>query len=91
MFSRMRDNYMVVEVWTKVPGVGNISDKLMGLVKIPLNVFHQSLKDDDIARYVSSISRASLLLSVINDRCITWLHNSMLLFAQLHTQRYLQL
>ena len=49
LFSRLKNNYMVVEVWTKV--AKKSSDKLMGLVKIPLNIFYHSLKDSEVARW----------------------------------------
>uniref|UniRef100_F7AQD6 C2 domain-containing protein n=1 Tax=Ciona intestinalis TaxID=7719 RepID=F7AQD6_CIOIN len=52
LFTRMKDNYVVVEVWTKVPTESNHADKLMGLAKIPLHLFYQSLKDPEIARAV---------------------------------------
>nr|CAB3226785.1 C2 domain-containing protein 3 [Phallusia mammillata] len=52
LFSRLKNNYMVVEVWTKVRSSDQLSDKLMGLVKIPLHIFYQSLKDEEIARAV---------------------------------------
>ncbi|XP_076810068.1 C2 domain-containing protein 3-like isoform X2 [Clavelina lepadiformis] len=52
LFARMRDNFMVVEVWTRVASGSKFSDKLMGLAKISLHLFYQSLKDPEIARAV---------------------------------------
>ena len=63
LFSRLRNNYVVVEVWTKVPSEQKFSDKLMGLVKIPLQLFYQSLKDSDIARYFQAHANSMFTLN----------------------------
>ena len=65
LFSRLRNNYVVVEVWTKVPSEQKFSDKLMGLVKIPLQLFYQSLKDSDIARYFQAHANRMFTLNLV--------------------------
>ena len=47
-----KSKVIVVEVWTKVPSSTNVSDKLIGLVKLPLTFFYTSLRDQEIAKLV---------------------------------------
>ena len=48
LFKQMSGNYIVVEVWTKLPKLDQ--DKLMGISKISLDIFYKSLIDKEIAR-----------------------------------------
>ncbi|CAI9563584.1 unnamed protein product [Staurois parvus] len=48
LLARMKNNMMIIEVWSKVPSPG--SDQLMGLVKLPLHQFYMSFSDQKICR-----------------------------------------
>ncbi|XP_018424277.1 PREDICTED: C2 domain-containing protein 3 [Nanorana parkeri] len=48
LLERMKNNVMIVEVWSKVSSPG--SDQLMGLVKLPLHQFFMSFSDQKICR-----------------------------------------
>ncbi|XP_043928790.1 C2 domain-containing protein 3 [Protopterus annectens] len=47
LLERMRNNVMVIEVWTKVASPG--LDRLLGLVKLPLHQFFVSFRDPKIS------------------------------------------
>ena len=62
----MKNNYVIVEVWTRahhkrrhhvnnsnISISGGDGDKLIGMCKIPLDIFHQSLNEEEVARWVS--------------------------------------
>ena len=49
LFRRMVNNYVIIEVWTKIV-TDSTQEKLIGIVKVPLNFFHASLNNQDVAR-----------------------------------------
>ncbi|KAG8544843.1 hypothetical protein GDO81_021738 [Engystomops pustulosus] len=48
LLERMKNNIMIIEVWSKVPGPG--TDQLLGLAKLPLHQFFMSFSDPKICR-----------------------------------------
>ncbi|XP_077975258.1 C2 domain-containing protein 3-like isoform X1 [Styela clava] len=52
LLTRMQNNFVIVEVWTKITSTKPHSDKLLGLVKLSTHHFYQSLKDEEITRVV---------------------------------------
>ncbi|KAM4045543.1 C2 domain-containing protein 3 [Anomaloglossus baeobatrachus] len=48
LLERMKNNVMIIEVWSKVPGPG--MDQLLGLAKLPLHQFYMSFSDSKICR-----------------------------------------
>ena len=47
LLERMRNNYMVIEVWDKKTSSEN--DQLVGMVKLPLHQLYMSYRDRKIA------------------------------------------
>ncbi|XP_029027492.1 C2 domain-containing protein 3 isoform X2 [Betta splendens] len=47
LLERLKNNVMVIEVWQKMGSSGQ--DRLLGLVKLPLNQFYMSFRDPKIA------------------------------------------
>ncbi|KAF3693148.1 C2 domain-containing protein 3 Protein hearty [Channa argus] len=48
LLERMKNNVMVIEVWQKLGSSGQ--DRLLGLVKLPLNQFYMSFRDPKITQ-----------------------------------------
>ncbi|KAG9348505.1 hypothetical protein JZ751_002241 [Albula glossodonta] len=52
LLERMRNNMMVIEVWQKG---GSMQDRLMGLVKMPLQQFYMSFRDPKISQLLLQV------------------------------------
>lgn len=56
VLKRMHNNFMIVEVWNKSL-TQNTNDTLIGIVKLPLNQFYVSFKDEKLMRLFFEKSR----------------------------------
>ena len=69
----LQNKSLIIEVWTKMPDNQQGSDKIVGLVKLPLSFFYDKLKDSDITKLAIKINKFEIkLFTATKYKVLQW-------------------